>query len=301
MATTNEQKIELFKDGIFKLYSQEGRTKTYIAKMLGVPRKLVAKKIDEWKFPKGQVRRLTPSTQKFINKNRAKILSKLNNDVPITDIAKDLDITRKALYYYIENDNDLKDAFREYAERKTHRKSKIEKAIEKSSREYNIVDMPGEMWKDIEGYPRYMVSNMGRVKSWAKNYKAYYLLRQGLNEITNRYYVNLVRGEKVENLQVARLVAHAFVDGYTADEKNSVNHKDGNPLNNRFDNLEWVSYADTQRSGNVEKFDAKKIIYDGKYEFATVTALAKFLGISRAMAFSYLLEPDKHNLKIIRD
>lgn len=41
---------------------------------------------------------------------------------------------------------------------------------------------------------------------------------------------------------VHRFVALAFVPGYFAGA--TVNHKDGNKLNNRADNLEWVSLAE---------------------------------------------------------
>lgn len=29
----------------------------------------------------------------------------------------------------------------------------------------NIKDLPNEEWREIEDYPRYLVSNMGRIKS----------------------------------------------------------------------------------------------------------------------------------------
>jgi len=37
-----------------------------------------------------------------------------------------------------------------------------------------IKDLPNEKWREIKGYPRYMVSNMGRVKS-LKHYCAHIL------------------------------------------------------------------------------------------------------------------------------
>lgn len=44
----------------------------------------------------------------------------------------------------------------------------------------------------------------------------------------------------ITKVYVHRLVAEAFTDA--RDE--TVNHKDGNKLNNRFSNLEWVSYSE---------------------------------------------------------
>ena len=96
-----------------------------------------------------------------------------------------------------------------------------------------------EIWKDIEGYEGiYQVSNLGCVK--ALNYK-----RTGKEKIlkqrNKRGYccVGLYKDGKQKWCLVHRLVAFAFVDGYT--EGLVVNHKDENKQNNAWTNLEWCT------------------------------------------------------------
>lgn len=59
--------------------------------------------------------------------------------------------------------------------------------------------------------------------------------------------VSLWKDGKVKDWLVARLVAITFLgdppDGFT------VNHKDGNRMNNALENLEWLSRADNIRHG----------------------------------------------------
>ena len=53
-----------------------------------------------------------------------------------------------------------------------------------------------------------------------------------------------VTGKPV-NYRVHRLVASAYCDGF--DPRLSVNHKDGNKLNNHYSNLEWVTLAENAK------------------------------------------------------
>lgn len=85
----------------------------------------------------------------------------------------------------------------------------------------------------------------------------------------NGYFcIALKVGEQRTKYLVHRLVAAAFCPSF--DPLLSVNHKDGDKLNNRSDNLEWVSLAEnTQhqwRTGLVdlrgEKHPSKKLTND---------------------------------------
>jgi hypothetical protein len=100
-----------------------------------------------------------------------------------------------------------------------------------------------ELWRPIRGYSGYEVSSLGNVRSIdrcvPRGDQTLRLKGRQLKLIlsTNgRYKVHLPSGKQT---QVHRLVAMAFCHGYA--EGLEVNHKNGDPLDNRVENLEWVT------------------------------------------------------------
>lgn len=98
-----------------------------------------------------------------------------------------------------------------------------------------------ELWKNIKGYEdKYMISNLGRVKSLVDNKKR---LREHIKtprKAKNGYlYVLLWKNSISETKKIHRLVAEHFIDNAFCLPQ--VNHKDGNKENNRVDNLEWCT------------------------------------------------------------
>ena len=302
-----ENKYEMLKDAIYQLYSKEGRSKSYISRLLGLNRKtLIAYINDVWKLPKAKPHRyMKPSTQKFLNKNKQLLKARLDSDATLVDIAKELGCTLSLLNTVIYYDSVLKQAKDDYVNRiHINHATNIEKLKHDSYYDYNIVDNDGEVWKPILGYDGYYVSNYGRVKHFVKSYNSYHLLDTYYNPTTDRPYVQIAN----KNFLLYRLVAHAFVDGYT-DERNTVNHIDGDTHNNKAVNLEWVTQSDNNkhsynslgrskvRTGGKSKYG--HFIYRGKYEFKTVTAFAKFIGKSETQARRWLAEPHKHEIKFL--
>lgn len=106
-----------------------------------------------------------------------------------------------------------------------------------------------EVWRDVKGYEGvYQVSDLGRVKSLARmvhrkdaryGEKSDYWIPERIRKsgITRGGYlfVPLCKDGITINKRVNRLVAEAFVPGYSAEKP--VHHLDGDVTNNRADNL----------------------------------------------------------------
>lgn len=146
-----------------------------------------------------------------------------------------------------------------------------------------------EIWKDIPGYEGiYQVSTKGRVRSFWK--KEPHILKQTLTT-TGYKKVELYKDKKRKTYKVHRLVALAFI--LNSENKPNINHKDGNPLNNTVENLEWC----TQKE-NVEhaiKTGLKKVY---KFEIKELKELYKIYGLKKiAKMYNTSFVPIKKTLK----
>ncbi len=93
-----------------------------------------------------------------------------------------------------------------------------------------------EEWRDISGYPNYMISNLGRV--WNAKFDRF--LKPAI--IHGYEYVDLCTNGERKQFQIHRLVADAFIQ-YRIDAYN-VNHDDGDKCYNYVDNLEWCTQSE---------------------------------------------------------
>lgn len=114
--------------------------------------------------------------------------------------------------------------------------------------------MNKEIWKDIKDYEgAYQCSSYGRVKSLdryieehngKKQFRKGQIIKPRLNK--NGYLqLALNKNAKRKMVYVHILIAETFLDNYKKLE--TVNHKDGNKLNNNIDNLEWSSYSNNNQ------------------------------------------------------
>ena len=134
-----------------------------------------------------------------------------------------------------------------------------------------------EIWKPVKNFENlYEVSNIGRVKSKNRlvsnqydiNTDSYNLskLIKGkilVGSIGKHGYRNvcLVNEKGVKQYElVHRLVAKAFIPN--PDELPCVNHKNGRKLDNRANNLEWVTYS--ENTNHAIKTGLRKKVYGSK-------------------------------------
>ena len=118
-----------------------------------------------------------------------------------------------------------------------------------------------EIWKDIPNHDGYQASNLGKIRTHNKiTYTKYHGIRHWEDKILKfkpsvpkkrskqgvGYRVDLCKDCKHKYYVVSRLVSTTFLEDLI-DTKMTVNHKDGNRLNNCVDNLEWVTRADNIR------------------------------------------------------
>lgn len=99
-----------------------------------------------------------------------------------------------------------------------------------------------EEWKKIKEFEGYEISNFGNVKSISKQLKNRYGFYYSKEKIlTSNIGYQGYRFQKIQNktFSIHRLVAEYFLE--KVQDKNIVNHKDLNVLNNNVNNLEWVT------------------------------------------------------------
>lgn len=106
-----------------------------------------------------------------------------------------------------------------------------------------------EIWKKIDGFDKYYVSNLGRVKSSSyRNTGKEYILKQRTNKDGYKTVCIMQGFKNPKTYLVHRLVALAFIDN--PNNYSDVDHKDRCRDNNSVDNLQWVSHLDNVRLSN---------------------------------------------------
>ena len=103
----------------------------------------------------------------------------------------------------------------------------------------NIETIQGEVWKSIDQYPKYLVSNYGRVYSF---YRKKILKPTKVGKLKMYVEVILIKDRVRHHLRLNRLVAMVFLSN--PENKPQVHHIDGNSLNNAAANLMWVTLAE---------------------------------------------------------
>jgi hypothetical protein len=106
-----------------------------------------------------------------------------------------------------------------------------------------------EIWKSINGYDDYQISNLGRVKSLKYNKER--ILKPFSN--SDGYLTVELRKNKDESkyCRIHNLIALAFIPNPY--NKSCIDHIDRNKTNNSINNLRWVTHQENMCNISVKK------------------------------------------------
>lgn len=97
-----------------------------------------------------------------------------------------------------------------------------------------------EIWKDIKNFEnKYQVSNKGKIRSLNYHNEKRIKILKPYKDIWGYLRIDLCKNGIKKHYKISRLVAQEFLK--KIENKNQINHKDGNKENNLVENLEWCS------------------------------------------------------------
>lgn len=128
-----------------------------------------------------------------------------------------------------------------------------------------------EIFKDIEGFEGYyQISNLGRIKALRRKVKSpirhnkYVYKKERIRYATKNslgyYNLKLYKKGIKRGFPLHRLLAIAFIPN--PENKPFINHIDGNPSNNKIENLEWCTQSENiQHAYNIGRKKASWFFY----------------------------------------
>ena len=141
-----------------------------------------------------------------------------------------------------------------------------------------------EIWKDIEGYEGYQVSNTGKVKSTRKKFgkQEQETILKAKVIWTGYQRIGLVKDKKCRQFYIHRLVAQAFIPN--PENKPIINHKNGDRTDNRVENLEWCTHAENSQASrevtSSDRYNSVKVKDNQGNVFSSYRAAARFWNLS---------------------
>lgn len=109
-----------------------------------------------------------------------------------------------------------------------------------------VKDLEGELWKPVVGWENsYEVSNLGRIKSLIRNTRTWKIRKETIMtpHISTYIQVKLSNESKSRMPLLHRLIAEAWIPNPNPEYFKVVDHIDFDKLNNKVENLRWVSQS----------------------------------------------------------
>lgn len=124
-----------------------------------------------------------------------------------------------------------------------------------------------ETWKYIDGFEgMYEVSNCGRIKTLKK--KEHKIVRL-IPDNKGYYRYSLYKNGKNYTVKIHRLVAQHFIPN--PDNKPQVNHINGIKIDNRVENLEWMTNEENMHHSKINNLRKGKMPSCEKHKNAKLT------------------------------
>lgn len=142
-----------------------------------------------------------------------------------------------------------------------------------------------EIFKNIEGFEGYQISNLGNVKSLNYNRTGKEQILKPTKDKDGYLYVSLCKQGKRKCYKIHRLVAQAFLDN--PNNYPIINHRDENPLNNNVTNLEFCTpkYNCNYGSRN-EKLSKQVLCVETGVIYPSLSEVYRQLGFSQSNIYS---------------
>ena len=144
-----------------------------------------------------------------------------------------------------------------------------------------------EEWKKVEGYPKYEVSNLGRVRrDKSNNGKTIFT---GTKESDGYIRVGLSKDGKCRKFKMHRLVAFAFIKNPDPINKIEVNHL-GEKDDNRVCMLEWVTPQENSIHGSKKNSGTNHKVAINKIETKTNQVIKLYKTINEIKDDGFTIE-----------
>jgi len=120
----------------------------------------------------------------------------------------------------------------------------------------DINNLENEIWKVVEGYEDYAVSNLGRIKSFKKWHGINERILKQCKDSDDYFIVDLYKNKKGKSKRVHRLVHEAHKE--KLEEGYNAHHINEDREDNNFENLKSVSESEHQNLHHIGKYRSEE-------------------------------------------